>query len=98
MTVTLTLERKLDFRAAGPLALALRDAAGQAVALEAAETVQIGTQSLQVILAAAKAAIRGGHSLSLLNVAEPLTGQLALMGFTVADVEAGGNAAAGAWG
>ena len=98
MTVTLTLDRKLDFRAAGPLAQALRDATGQAVALDAGQTVQIGAQSLQVILAAAKSAIRSGHSLTLLNVADPLAGQIALMGFRVADVEAGGDAAARAWG
>lgn len=98
VTVTLTLERKLDFRAAGPLAQALRDATGQAVALDAGQTVQIGAQSLQVILAAAKSAIRNGQNLTLLNVAGPLAGQMALMGFRVADVEAGGDAVARAWG
>ena len=98
MTVTLTLERKLDFRAAGPLALALRGATGLPMVLDAGQTVQIGAQSLQVILAAAKSAIRKGHSLTLLNVADPVAGQMALMGFRVADVEAGGDATARAWG
>ena len=98
MTVTLTLERKLDFRAAGPLATALRGASGQALVLDAGQTVQIGAQSLQVILAAAKSGASSGHSLTLLNVADPVAGQMALMGFRVADVEAGGDAAARAWG
>lgn len=97
MTVTVTLDRKLDFRAAAPLAQALRDAAGQVVALDATETVQIGAQSLQVILAAAKSAVAVGQKLTLVNVTAQLAGQLALLGFQVADVEAGGDAAARAW-
>ena len=97
MTVTLKLERKLDFRAVSPLAAALLAAKGQDIALDAADTVQIGTQSLQVILAAAKTADSAGKSLRLLNLADTATDQLALLGFQVADVEAGGDAVARGW-
>lgn len=97
MTVIVTLDRKLDFRAATGLAEALLAARGQDVDLDAAATTQIGTQSLQIILAAAKSAARDQCSLRLVNVSPPVTEQLRLLGFQIADVEAGGDALARAW-
>ena len=98
MTVTVTLDGKLDFRAATPLATALLAAQGQDLVLDAAQTTQIGTQSLQIILAAAKSAARDQRTLKLINVAPVVQDQLRLMGFQPADVEAGGDAVARAWG
>lgn len=97
VTVTVTLDRKLDFRAAPALAEALLAAQGQDVELDAAATTQIGTQSLQIILAAAKSAARDQRSLKLANVAPSVEDQLRQLGFQLADVEAGGDAVARAW-
>jgi chemotaxis protein CheX len=97
VTVTVTLDRKLDFRAAPALAEALLAAQGQDIELDAAETAQIGTQSLQIILAAAKSAVRDQRSLKLVNVSPPVEQQLNLLGLQLADVEAGGDAVARAW-
>lgn len=97
VTVTVTLDRKLDFRAAPALAQALLAAQGQDLELDAAATMQIGTQSLQIILAAAKSAARDQRTLKLVNLPPAIQSQLALLGFQVADVEAGGDAVARAW-
>ena len=97
MAVIVTLDRKLDFRAATGLAEALLAARGQDVDLDAAATTQIGTQSLQIILAAAKSAARDQCSLRLINVSPPVADQLRLLGLQIADVEAGGDALARAW-
>lgn len=97
MTVTLTLDRKLDFRAAPALVQALLAAQGQDLELDASATTQIGTQSLQIILAAAKSAVRDRRTLKLLHLPPAITAQLALLGFQAADVEAGGDAVARAW-
>lgn len=97
MTTTLMLDRKLDFRAASPLAEALLAAREADVVLDATETTQIGTQSLQVILAAARSAARDRLSLRLVNVGPAVSDQLKTLGFLVADIEAGGDAVARAW-
>jgi anti-anti-sigma regulatory factor len=97
VTVTVTLDRKLDFRAAPALAEALLAAQGQDLELDAAELAQIGTQSLQIILAAAKSAVRDQRSVKLVNVSPPVAAQLQMLGFQLADVEAGGDALARAW-
>ena len=97
MTVIVTLDRKLDFRAAPGLAEALLAAQGRDVELDAAATTQIGTQTLQIILAAARSAARDQRCLKLMNVSPLVKDQLRLLGFQIADVEAGGDALARAW-
>ena len=97
MTVTLTLDRKLDYRVIAPLADELKASLGQDIVLDATGTAQIGAQAVQILIAAAKACHAAHCSLRFVNASVAVEGQLALLGLTVADVEAGGDAQWRAW-
>ena len=97
MTVTLTLDRRLDYRMIPALTDALRAITGQNVILDAAQTVQIGAQAVQILLAAAKSCLGNNATLKLANVTDAARAQLALLGLRIIDIEAGGDAELRAW-
>lgn len=79
---TLTLDAKLDTRAAAPLRQALLELRGQDVTLDARDVTQIGALGLQVIRAAAKTWSADGKTLSVTNASIECEDQMTLLGFT----------------
>ncbi|WP_292020712.1 STAS domain-containing protein [Maritimibacter sp. UBA3975] len=82
MSATITLQPKLDLRAAGPLRDALLAHDAEDVQLDAGGVTHIGALSLQVIRAAARSWSEAGRSLTLINASNDLADQLSLLGFS----------------
>ncbi len=60
MSVTIKLERKLDFRCIPQMTEALESALGSDINIDASDVAQIGTQAVQLLLSAV-------HSSDLMN-------------------------------
>ena len=97
MGLTVRLDRKLDYRALGPLLDQLRPEIGQDIVLDATDTEAIGAPALQIILATAKSCRRHGFSLTLTAVRDELADQLQHLGLSVSAIEAGGSPLEKAW-
>jgi chemotaxis protein CheX len=82
MSATISLQPKLDLRAAGPLREELLAHANDDVVLDAASVSQLGALALQVIRAAARSWAEAGRSLTLVGASTDLADQLSLLGFT----------------
>ncbi|WP_424943370.1 STAS domain-containing protein [Aliiroseovarius crassostreae] len=80
--VTISLDAKLDMRAAGPLKETLLSHRGQDLALDASNVMQLGALSAQVLRAAARTWAEDGHSLTLINPSNDCDDQLTLLGFS----------------
>ncbi len=78
----LSLEPRLDLRAAAPLVEALKARRGGDLVLDAGEVTQIGALAVQAIRAAARAWAEDGHALGFENATIDLADQLGLLGFT----------------
>lgn len=81
MSATISLQPKLDLRAAGPLRDDLLGQADQDVVLDATHVTQIGGLALQVIRAAARSWAEAGRSLTFENASTTVCDQLSLLGF-----------------
>ncbi|MGH1369154.1 MAG: STAS domain-containing protein [Maritimibacter sp.] len=79
---TVTLEPKLDLRAASELRSALLDLKGQDVVLDAVNVDHFGALALQVVRAASKTWAEAGASFGIENVSSDLSDQLTLLGYT----------------
>lgn len=82
MSATISLETRLDLRAAGPLRDALLAQAGKDVELDASGVTMIGGLALQVIRAAARSWAEAGKALTFANASTDVADQLSLLGFT----------------
>ena len=82
MSATITLQPKLDLRAAGPLRDELLSHDAEDVVLDAGSVTQLGALALQVIRAAARSWAEAGRSLTLVNASTDLADQLSLLGFS----------------
>ncbi|MEI4471157.1 STAS domain-containing protein [Frigidibacter sp. MR17.24] len=80
MSAVFALPARLDFNAAVPLAHALRDHAGDDLALDVTAVSHLGGLCLQVLLAAAQSWRGAGHSLSLTGCSPAVDEALTLFG------------------
>jgi chemotaxis protein CheX len=78
----ITLDERLDLRAAAPLAETLLASRGGDLVLDAGAVTQIGGLAVQVIRAAAQSWAGDGHQLTIAHVSPDLADQLQLLGFT----------------
>ena len=78
----LTLDARLDLRAAGPLAQAIIARRGADLVMDAHAVDHLGALAFQVLRAAAKTWAEDGHTLGLAGASAELADQLALLGFT----------------
>ncbi|MEC7760574.1 MAG: STAS domain-containing protein [Pseudomonadota bacterium] len=81
MSATISLQPKLDLRAAGPLRDDLLAKAGEDVVLDAASVTQVGSLAIQVIRSAARSWAEAGKSLRFENASTDVCDQLSLLGF-----------------
>lgn len=77
----LTLDAKLDLRAADPLKENILTNRGQDLTLDAKEVTQLGALCLQVIRSAAKTWAQDGKTLTFSNASLECAEQLNLLGF-----------------
>ncbi|WP_068115186.1 STAS domain-containing protein [Tropicimonas marinistellae] len=87
MTARLSLPARLDLPAAAPLAQELLSLRGSPVTLCGDEVSLLGTPCLQVLVSARRSWDADGFSLTLTDPSPALTEQLAVLGFTPADLE-----------
>ena len=78
---TLKLAPRLDLRATGALAEAMRAHRGADLALDAGGLSQIGALAVQAIRSAARSWAEDGHDLSFENASAEVADQLILLGF-----------------
>lgn len=78
----LTLDAKLDLRAASTLKEGILVNRGHDLNLDATDVTQMGALCLQVIRSAAKTWAQDGHTLTLTNPSIECAEQLHLLGFT----------------
>ena len=79
---TLTLDPRLDFKAAAGLADSILTHQGKDLALDAAHVSHFGAMGVQVLRAAARSWAESGHQLTLINASEDCADQLCLLGFS----------------
>lgn len=82
MSSSITLEPRLDLRAANALTRELAAHSGADMTLDASAVTQIGALAVQTIRAAARSWTQSGHSLRFENVSTDLADQLVLLGFS----------------
>lgn len=81
MSATISLQSKLDLRAAGPLRQDLLACQGADLVLDASGVTQIGGLALQVIRSAARTWSEAGKTLRFENASTDVCDQLSLLGF-----------------
>ncbi len=79
---TLTLDPRLDFKAAAGLADCILSHQGKDLTLDAGHVSHMGAMGVQVLRAAARSWADSGHQLRLINASDDCADQLCLLGFT----------------
>ena len=79
---TLTLDPRLDFKAAAGLADSILSHQGKNLTLDAAHLSHMGAMGLQVLRAAARSWAETDQQLTMINVSDDCADQLSLLGFT----------------
>ncbi|MFK7882312.1 STAS domain-containing protein [Roseobacter sp.] len=82
MSDPITLAPRLDLSAASALMTTLKDHKDGDLTMDLSEVSHLGALCLQVMIAAATAAVAAGRSVSVVNASDRVIDQLRVMGMT----------------